>query len=115
MLERITYGTYLVFGVASFIMVVWVHIFIPETTGYPLEEAVPAQPPPNTSPITCALTFTKMQQALDEARKASDGETSERPDTGVDSTKRSKGVNVNKITNEITIRIRDHLNELFRV
>lgn len=38
MLNRITYGTYLVFGVASFIMVVWVYIFIPETTGYPLED-----------------------------------------------------------------------------
>ncbi|KAG1778986.1 general substrate transporter [Suillus placidus] len=38
MLNRITYGTYLVFGVASLIMVVWVYIFIPETTGYPLED-----------------------------------------------------------------------------
>ncbi|KAG1737143.1 general substrate transporter [Suillus paluster] len=38
MLDRITYGTYLVFGVASFIMAVWVYIFIPETTGYPLED-----------------------------------------------------------------------------
>ncbi|KAG2337461.1 general substrate transporter [Suillus weaverae] len=38
MLDRITYGTYLVFGVASLIMVVWVYIFIPETTGYPLED-----------------------------------------------------------------------------
>ncbi|KAG2031277.1 general substrate transporter [Suillus americanus] len=38
MLNRITYGTYLVFGVASFIMAVWVYIFIPETTGYPLED-----------------------------------------------------------------------------
>ncbi|OAX41445.1 general substrate transporter [Rhizopogon vinicolor AM-OR11-026] len=38
MLDRITYGTYLVFGVASFIMVAWVYVFIPETTGYPLED-----------------------------------------------------------------------------
>ncbi|KAG1870688.1 general substrate transporter [Suillus subalutaceus] len=38
MLNRITYGTYLVFGVASFIMAAWVYIFIPETTGYPLED-----------------------------------------------------------------------------
>ncbi|KAH7884796.1 general substrate transporter [Phlebopus sp. FC_14] len=38
MLERITYGTYLVFGVASIIMALWVYIFIPETTGYPLED-----------------------------------------------------------------------------
>ncbi|KAG1856106.1 general substrate transporter [Suillus subluteus] len=38
MLDRITYGTYLVFGVASFIMAAWVYIFIPETTGYPLED-----------------------------------------------------------------------------
>jgi hypothetical protein len=38
MLARITYGTYLVFGVASFIMAAWVYICIPETTGYPLED-----------------------------------------------------------------------------
>ncbi|KAG2749931.1 general substrate transporter [Suillus brevipes Sb2] len=38
MLNRITYGTYLVFGVASFIMAIWVYICIPETTGYPLED-----------------------------------------------------------------------------
>lgn len=38
MLNHITYGTYLVFGVASFIMAAWVYIFIPETTGYPLED-----------------------------------------------------------------------------
>jgi len=38
MLNRITYGTYLVFGVASLIMAAWVYIFIPETTGYPLED-----------------------------------------------------------------------------
>ncbi|KAG2086593.1 general substrate transporter [Suillus discolor] len=38
MLDRITYGTYLLFGVASLIMVAWVYIFIPETTGYPLED-----------------------------------------------------------------------------
>lgn len=38
MLDRITYGTYLVFGVASFIMAAWVYVFIPETTGYPLED-----------------------------------------------------------------------------
>jgi sugar porter (SP) family MFS transporter len=38
MLDRITYGTFLVFGIASFIMAIWVYIFIPETTGYPLED-----------------------------------------------------------------------------
>lgn len=38
MLNRITYGTYLVFGVSSLIMVAWVYVFIPETTGYPLED-----------------------------------------------------------------------------
>ncbi|KAG1736496.1 general substrate transporter [Suillus lakei] len=38
MLERITYRTYLVFGAISFIMVVWVYFFLPETTGYPLED-----------------------------------------------------------------------------
>ncbi|KAG1737128.1 general substrate transporter [Suillus paluster] len=38
MLERITYGTYLVFGVISFIMAAWVYVFIPETNGYPLED-----------------------------------------------------------------------------
>ncbi|KAG1736514.1 general substrate transporter [Suillus lakei] len=38
MLDRITYGTYLVFGVASFIMAAWAYICIPETTGYPLED-----------------------------------------------------------------------------
>ncbi|KAG1896923.1 general substrate transporter [Suillus fuscotomentosus] len=38
LLDRITYGTYLLFGVASLIMAAWVYIFIPETTGYPLED-----------------------------------------------------------------------------
>ncbi|KAG6337101.1 hypothetical protein ID866_1975 [Astraeus odoratus] len=38
MLERITYGTYLVFGVASVIMAAWVYVCVPETTGYPLED-----------------------------------------------------------------------------
>ena len=38
MLQRITYGTYLVFGVCSFIMAAWAYVFIPETTGYPLED-----------------------------------------------------------------------------
>ncbi|KIK39626.1 hypothetical protein CY34DRAFT_324141 [Suillus luteus UH-Slu-Lm8-n1] len=38
MLDRITYGTFLVFGIASFIMAIWVYVFIPETTGYPLED-----------------------------------------------------------------------------
>ncbi|KAG1737142.1 general substrate transporter [Suillus paluster] len=37
-LERMAYGTYLVFGVISFIMAAWVYVFIPETTGYPLED-----------------------------------------------------------------------------
>ncbi|KAG1736509.1 hypothetical protein EDB19DRAFT_1990572 [Suillus lakei] len=36
--ERITYGTYLMFTAISFIMVVWVYFFIPETTGYQLED-----------------------------------------------------------------------------
>ncbi|KAG2131440.1 general substrate transporter [Suillus bovinus] len=38
MLDHITYGTFLLFGVASFIMAAWVYIFIPETSGYPLED-----------------------------------------------------------------------------
>ncbi|KAI6155513.1 general substrate transporter [Pisolithus tinctorius] len=38
MLAHITYGTYLVFGVASVIMAIWVYVCIPETTGYPLED-----------------------------------------------------------------------------
>ncbi|KAL4062875.1 general substrate transporter [Scleroderma yunnanense] len=38
MLAHITYGTYLVFGLASIVMVVWVYVCIPETTGYPLED-----------------------------------------------------------------------------
>ncbi|KAG2114854.1 general substrate transporter [Suillus clintonianus] len=38
MLERMTYRTYLMFGAFSFIMVLWVYFFLPETTGYPLED-----------------------------------------------------------------------------
>ncbi|KAG1896938.1 general substrate transporter [Suillus fuscotomentosus] len=38
MLERISYGTYLVFGISCMIMVVWVYFFLPETTGYALED-----------------------------------------------------------------------------
>ncbi|KAI6133493.1 general substrate transporter [Pisolithus thermaeus] len=38
MLAHITYGTYLVFGVASVIMAIWVYVCVPETTGYPLED-----------------------------------------------------------------------------
>lgn len=38
MLAHITYGTYLVFGLASIVMAVWAYVCIPETTGYPLED-----------------------------------------------------------------------------
>ncbi|KAG2133555.1 general substrate transporter [Suillus bovinus] len=38
MLDHITYGTYIIFGVVCFIMAAWVYIFLPETTGYPLED-----------------------------------------------------------------------------
>ena len=38
MLAHITYGTYLVFGLASIVMAIWVYVCIPETTGYPLED-----------------------------------------------------------------------------
>ncbi|KAI6122215.1 general substrate transporter [Pisolithus croceorrhizus] len=38
MLAHITYGTYLVFGVASVVMAIWVYVCVPETTGYPLED-----------------------------------------------------------------------------
>ncbi|KAF9223309.1 general substrate transporter [Gyrodon lividus] len=38
MLERITWGTYIVFGVASVVMAVWVWAGVPETTGVPLED-----------------------------------------------------------------------------
>lgn len=38
MLDRITYGTYLVFGVWCIIMVVWTYFCLPETKGYALED-----------------------------------------------------------------------------
>ena len=38
MLAKITWGTYVVFGVASVLMAVWVWVGVPETTGVPLED-----------------------------------------------------------------------------
>lgn len=38
MLNRITYGTYLVFGVFCLLMATWAYFFLPETRGYALEE-----------------------------------------------------------------------------
>ena len=38
MLARITWGTYVVFGVAGVVMAVWVWAGVPETTGVPLED-----------------------------------------------------------------------------
>ncbi|KAG9316127.1 general substrate transporter [Chiua virens] len=38
MLDRITWGTYIVFGVASVVMAVLVWVGVPETTGVPLED-----------------------------------------------------------------------------
>ncbi|KAH7928074.1 general substrate transporter [Leucogyrophana mollusca] len=38
MLAHITYGTYLLFGILSLIMAIWAYVFLPETTGYPLED-----------------------------------------------------------------------------
>jgi hypothetical protein len=38
MLARITWGTYIVFGVASVVMAAWVWVSVPETTGVPLED-----------------------------------------------------------------------------
>ncbi|KAF8553903.1 general substrate transporter [Imleria badia] len=38
MLARITWGTYVVFGVAGVVMAVWVWVGVPETTGVPLED-----------------------------------------------------------------------------
>jgi hypothetical protein len=38
MLNNITYGTFLLFGVFCLIMVVWVYIFLPETAGVALED-----------------------------------------------------------------------------
>ena len=38
MLARITWGTYIVFGVAGVVMAVWVWMGVPETTGVPLED-----------------------------------------------------------------------------
>ncbi|KAF9004025.1 general substrate transporter [Cyathus striatus] len=38
MLNKITYGTYLLFGLCCIIMVVWAYVFLPETTGYALED-----------------------------------------------------------------------------
>jgi sugar porter (SP) family MFS transporter len=38
MLARITWGTFVVFGVASVVMAAWVWVGVPETTGVPLED-----------------------------------------------------------------------------
>ncbi|KIK55133.1 hypothetical protein GYMLUDRAFT_176156 [Collybiopsis luxurians FD-317 M1] len=38
MLENITYGTFLIFGIMCMIMAVWTYVFYPETTGYALED-----------------------------------------------------------------------------
>ncbi|KAG1779001.1 general substrate transporter [Suillus placidus] len=38
MLETITYGTFLLFGVCCMIMAAWVYFFLPETKGYALED-----------------------------------------------------------------------------
>ncbi|KAH7911358.1 general substrate transporter [Hygrophoropsis aurantiaca] len=38
MLAHITYGTYILFGVLSLVMAIWAYVFLPETTGYPLED-----------------------------------------------------------------------------
>ncbi|KAH7923102.1 general substrate transporter [Leucogyrophana mollusca] len=38
MLEKITYGTFLIFGICCVIMTIWAYIFLPETTGYALED-----------------------------------------------------------------------------
>ncbi|KAF9004026.1 general substrate transporter [Cyathus striatus] len=38
MLDTITYGTFLLFGLLCIIMVLWSYVFLPETTGYALED-----------------------------------------------------------------------------
>jgi hypothetical protein len=38
MLANIKYGTFLVFGVFCIIMTLWTYVFLPETTGYALED-----------------------------------------------------------------------------
>lgn len=38
MLENITYGTFLLFGMCCVIMAVWTYLFLPETKGYALED-----------------------------------------------------------------------------
>lgn len=38
MLNKITYGTYLVFGVLCLLMAIWTYFFLPETKGYALED-----------------------------------------------------------------------------
>lgn len=38
MLEKITYGTFLLFGVCCMIMAAWVYFLLPETKGYALED-----------------------------------------------------------------------------
>ncbi|OAX41459.1 general substrate transporter [Rhizopogon vinicolor AM-OR11-026] len=38
LLEKITYGTFLLFGAMCMIMTVWVYFFLPETKGYALED-----------------------------------------------------------------------------
>ncbi|KAI0745919.1 general substrate transporter [Earliella scabrosa] len=38
MLDKIKYGTFLLFGFCCLVMVVWAYAFLPETTGYALED-----------------------------------------------------------------------------
>ncbi|OAX41463.1 general substrate transporter [Rhizopogon vinicolor AM-OR11-026] len=38
LLEKITYGTFLLFGTLCMVMTVWVYFFLPETRGYALED-----------------------------------------------------------------------------
>lgn len=38
MINNITYGTYLIFGICCIMMVVWTYFFLPETKGYALED-----------------------------------------------------------------------------
>lgn len=38
MLEKITYGTFLLFGICCVIMAAWTYFFLPETKGYALED-----------------------------------------------------------------------------
>ena len=38
MLQKITYGTFLIFGLMCIIMSFWAYVFYPETSGYALED-----------------------------------------------------------------------------